>query len=73
MTSEPRFLTISEVIEIHDREITAAGGLSGVRDLKALESAVGAPQASFSGQFHMDIFDMAATSPFFTRWPKFRR
>ena len=61
MTIEPRFLTIPEVIEIHDQEIATAGGLSGVRDLNALESAVGAPQASFNGQFLMDIFEMAAT------------
>ena len=61
MTIEPRFLTVSEVIEIHDQEITIAGGLSDVRDLKALESAIGAPHASFSGQFLMDIFEMAAT------------
>ena len=61
MTNEPRFLTISEVIEIHDREIADAGGLSGVRDFNALESALAAPQASFGGQFIMDIFEMAAT------------
>lgn len=61
MTIEPRFLRISEVIEIHDQEIKIAGGLSGVRDLNALESALGAPQASLSGQFLMDIFEMAAT------------
>jgi|WetSurMetagenome_2_1015567.scaffolds.fasta_scaffold42988_3 death on curing protein len=61
MIIEPRFLTISEVIEIHDQEIANAGGLSGVRDIKALESALGAPQASFSGEFLMDIFEMAAT------------
>ena len=61
MTTEPRFLTISEVIWIHDREITTAGGLSGIRDLKALESAIGAPQASFDGLFIMDIYEMAAT------------
>jgi death-on-curing protein len=61
MIIEPRFLTVSEVIEIHDQEITTAGGLSGIRDLKALESALGAPQASFNGEFLMDIFEMAAT------------
>jgi death-on-curing protein len=61
MTIEPRFLTVSEVLEIHDQEIAAAGELSGVRDLKALESALGASQASFSGEFLMDIFEMAAT------------
>jgi len=61
MTVEPRFLTVSEVIEIHDQEIASAGGLSGVRDLNGLDSALGAPQASLSGQFLMDIFEMAAT------------
>ncbi|MGA3052182.1 MAG: type II toxin-antitoxin system death-on-curing family toxin [Chitinispirillaceae bacterium] len=61
MTNDPRFLTTSEVIEIHDQEIATAVGLSGVRDIKALESALGAPQASFGGQFIMDIFEMAAT------------
>jgi death on curing protein len=61
MTAEPRFLTVSEVIEIHDKEIVTAGGLSGIRDLKGLESALGAPQATFKGRFLMDIFEMAAT------------
>jgi death on curing protein len=61
MTVEPRFLTVSEVIEIHDQEIASAGGLSGVRDLNGLDSALGAPQASLSGQFLMDIFEMAAS------------
>jgi death-on-curing protein len=61
MNPEPRFLSISEVIEIHDQEIAAAGGLSGIRDLKALESALGSPLASFNGEFLMDIFEMAAT------------
>lgn len=58
---EPRFLSLAEVLEIHDQEIAAAGGSSGIRDIKALESALGAPQASFNGQFLMDIFEMAAT------------
>jgi death on curing protein len=61
MSLEPRFLTISEVIKIHGQEIATAGGLSGIRDLKVLKSALGAPQASFSGQFLKDIFEMAAT------------
>lgn len=61
MNDEPRFLSITEVIEIHDHEIAAAGGSPGVRDLKILESALAAPQASFSGKYLMDIFQMAAT------------
>jgi death-on-curing protein len=61
MMSEPRFLKLSEVIEIHDQEIASAGGSAGIRDLKALESALGAPQATFQEQFLMDVFEMAAT------------
>lgn len=61
MSVEPRFHSIDEVIEIHDQEIAVAGGSPGIRDLKALESALGAPQASFSGQYRMDVFQMAST------------
>lgn len=51
MTFEPRFLTLSEVMEIHDQEIAAAGGLSGIRDLKGLESALGALASSLTFLF----------------------
>jgi death on curing protein len=61
MINKFQFLTISEVIEIHDQELAVAGGLSGIRDLKALESAIGAPQASFDGRLLMDVFETAAT------------
>jgi len=61
MNPEPRFLSISEVIEIHEKEIEAAGGLSGIRDKNILESAIYAPQAYFGNDFLMDIFEMAAT------------
>jgi death on curing protein len=61
MTSAPRFLTVAEVLEIHHQEIAAAGGASGLRDMTALESALGAPQASLAGRYLMDIFEMAAT------------
>ena len=47
MNRGPRFLSISEVIEIHESEIKEAGGLSDIRDRNNLESAVAAPQASF--------------------------
>jgi death on curing protein len=61
MTVQPRFLTLAEVVDIHDQEIATAGGASGVRDMGALESALGAVQASFAGHYLMDIFEMAAT------------
>ena len=63
---EPRFLSISEVIEIHEQEIKAAGGLAGIRDAKALESAIGAPQASFKGEFLMDYLRNGCDLPQFT-------
>lgn len=37
---EPRFLTLDEVIAIHQMQLAAFGGASGVRDLGMLESAV---------------------------------
>lgn len=45
-----RFLSISEVLNLHQRVIAAAGGSMGVRDLGALESAISQPHAGFGGQ-----------------------
>jgi death-on-curing protein len=61
MNEIPRFLEIEEVLKIHDEEINCSGGAKGIRELKYLESAIGAPQAAFGGKFLMDIFEMAAT------------
>lgn len=61
MKLSPRFLSISEILEIHTAEIKAAGGAAGIRDIKLLESAAGAVKAAFGGKYLMDIFEMAAT------------
>jgi death-on-curing protein len=61
MKEIPRFLEISEVLKFHAEEIKRSGGAKEIRDIKALESASGAPQASFGGKFLMDLFEMAAT------------
>jgi death on curing protein len=61
MTFIPRFLAIDEVLEIHAGEIARSGGAPEMRDVKALESALGAPMASFGGGYLMDLFEMAAT------------
>lgn len=45
-----RYLSITEVLDLHDRLLAAYGGASGVRDLGALESAVSQPHAAFGGQ-----------------------
>jgi death on curing protein len=61
MNTSPRFLTIDEVIDIHHEEIIAAGGAKEMRDLSSLESALGAVQATYNGEYLMDIFEMAST------------
>lgn len=56
-----RFLSVENVIEIHEQEMKVHGGLSGLRDLGLLESAVMMPRAQFGGQYlHEDIPTMAA-------------
>ena len=62
---EPLFLTLAEVIEIHNDQIKTYGGCGGIRDLGLLQSAIAQPPASFSGQWlHDDIFMMAAAYAF---------
>ena len=44
-------LAINQIIEMHDSLIKATGGISGVRDMNLLESALAAPFASFGGVY----------------------
>ena len=63
--TEPFFLTLAEVIEIHKNQIELYGGNHGIRDLSLLQSAIAQPEASFGGEFlHKDIFEMAAAYAF---------
>ena len=56
-----RHLSISEILDLHERLLADSGGASGVRDLGALESAVGQPHASFGGQdLYPDLIAKAA-------------
>jgi death-on-curing protein len=65
VTEEPEFLTLDEILEIHDDQIQHYGGDVGIRDRGLLESAVAMPQQSFGGQYlHRDIFEMAAAYAF---------
>ena len=58
---EPVFLSLDEVLEIHEQQIERYGGASGLRDAAGLESAVATPQATFGGEFlHTSIPSMAA-------------
>ena len=60
--NDPVFLTIEEVLEIHERMLAEFGGLAGVSDQGLLDSALAMPQATFGGEFlHSTIAAMAAT------------
>jgi death-on-curing protein len=58
---EPVFLSLDEVLEIHEQQIKRYGGSPGLRDGGALESAIATPQVTFGGEFlHTSIPTMAA-------------
>ncbi|WP_293126280.1 type II toxin-antitoxin system death-on-curing family toxin [Microcoleus sp. bin38.metabat.b11b12b14.051] len=57
----PRFISIDEVLELHEDQISSFGGTSGVRDEGLLESALAQPQATFGCQLlHPTISEQAA-------------
>ncbi len=56
-----RYLSLSEVLELHSRILQESGGAAGIRDLGALESAVMQPRAIYDGQdLYPDIITKAA-------------
>ncbi len=62
---EFRFLTLDDVLELHEMQLKDYGGASGIRDRGLLESAIMMPQASFGGEYvHSGIFEMAAAYAF---------
>ena len=61
MKKEIRFLTLAEIIDINNDQISRYGGMAGIRDIKLLSSAVAMPKTSFGGKFlNENIFQMAA-------------
>ncbi len=48
---EPVFLSLDEVLEIHEQQIERYGGSGSIRDPAGLESAIYTPQATFGGEF----------------------
>lgn len=56
-----KFLTIEQVIEIHDVFLNDYGGLPGIRDKGLLISAIEMPRSSMFGKhLHKTIYDKAA-------------
>ncbi len=55
------FLTLPEVLKIHEDQIFRYGGSPEIRDIKLLESAVHTPEQTFGREYlHGDLFSMAA-------------
>jgi death-on-curing protein len=63
--SEPTFLSVDDVLELHGDALAADGGAEGLRDRGLLDSAVHAPSASYGGSYLLgDVFEMAAAYMF---------
>lgn len=58
MPSEPEFLSVDEVLAIHERVVEEFGGSEGVRDLGLLESALFRPRTGY----YRDVAEMAAAT-----------
>lgn len=55
------FLTLEQVLAVHDNQIELYGGSHGIRDLTLLESAVMRPQSTFAGRdLYPSFFNKAA-------------
>ena len=60
-----RYITISEVLGIYQHVMQQTGGLIGIRDLGALESALAQPYATFDRQeLYPSLAEKAATLGF---------
>jgi death-on-curing protein len=61
----PLFLSVENLITIHDRMIKEFGGMPGIADQGLLESAAAMPTASFEGNYlHKGLAAMAAAYMF---------
>jgi len=43
-----RYLSLREILELHDKIIDVSGGARGIRDMRALESAINQPRLTFN-------------------------
>ncbi len=56
-----RYLSLGEVVRLHEWLIESSGGASGIRDLGLLDSALAQPRATFDGEdLHRTVLDKAA-------------
>jgi death-on-curing protein len=62
-SDEPKFLTLAEVLYLHDESLARYGGSSGVREPGLIESALGSAQNAFL-YGRGGLFEIAAAYPF---------
>jgi len=56
-----RYLSLLEVLELHETIISSSGGSYGIRDIKALESAINQPRITFNQtDLYPDIISKAS-------------
>lgn len=60
MKKDPVFLSLDEILYIHQEEIQTSGGESNIREMQGVEACAEAPKASFGGDLLYDLFEMAA-------------
>jgi death-on-curing protein len=60
-----RYLSLGEIVDLHQLLLNQTGGLAGIRDLGGLESALAQPRATFDGaDLHPTIIQKAAALAF---------
>lgn len=59
--SDPSFLSLEEILFIHQQEIQISGGEPSIRAQEGIKACVDAPKASFGGEYLYDLFEMAAS------------
>ncbi len=59
--SEPAFLSLEDILFIHQQEIQNSGGEPNIRDQEGIKACVDAPKASFGGDYLHDLFEMVAS------------
>jgi death-on-curing protein len=60
-----RWLTLENILVLHEKVVDRTGGATGIRDQAGLESANAQPQATFGGELlHAELCDQAAALGF---------
>jgi death on curing protein len=61
-----RYLSLREILELHDKIIEVSGGARGIRDMRSLDSAINQPRLTFNlTDLYPNILTKAAALCFF--------